>query len=93
MCQLSNPQSPLIEPIWHNWETFELNHGNEATFKDMLRFKRKIVTEFEKDIILKNSLNPMGFVKSSQGPKVSSIAISAPKEENNPDSIDLDMDM
>lgn len=93
VCQLSNPQNPLVEPVWHNWETFELNHGNEATFKDMLRYKRKIVTEFENDIILKNSLNPMGFVKSSQGPKVSSIAVSEPKEENNPDSIELDMDM
>ncbi|CUM46449.1 Pre-mRNA-splicing factor SYF1 [Debaryomyces fabryi] len=93
VCQLSNPQSPLLEPVWNTWETFELSHGTESTFKDMLRYKRKIVTEFENDVILRNSLNPMGFVKSSEGPKVSSINMSESKEEINPDSIELDMDM
>lgn len=93
LCRLSNPESESIEPVWKKWESFELKFGNESTFKDMLRFKRTVSAEYENDQILKDSLNPMGFVKSSTGPKVSSLTPVNTSKENNPDSIDLDMDM
>lgn len=92
VCQLSSPESPILDKIWNNWESFELTNGNESTFKEMLRFRRKIISEYENDEILKRSLNPMGFVKSSEGPKVSSISATT-HDDNNPDSIELDMDL
>ena len=34
---------PRIDPrFWKKWESFEVKHGNEDTFKDMLRIKRGV---------------------------------------------------
>ncbi|KAK6455284.1 Pre-mRNA-splicing factor SYF1 [Scheffersomyces xylosifermentans] len=95
--RLSHPESVIMKPIWDDWEQFEVKYGSESTFKDMLRFKRDVKNDFKNDKTLKDSLNPMGFVKSSAGPKVSYINASEDKtkqkEEANPDQIDLDMEM
>ncbi|KAK6461891.1 Pre-mRNA-splicing factor SYF1 [Scheffersomyces coipomensis] len=86
------------DKLWSQWEQFEISNGNELTFKDMLRFKRTINQEFKDIQSFKDTINPMGFVKSSDGPKVSSINASEPLPSQeptnvNPDEIDLDMDM
>lgn len=39
---------PRTSPVfWSKWETFEVQHGNEDTFKDMLRIKRSVQAQFK----------------------------------------------
>lgn len=62
-------QSPVKNSkLWEFWSEFEVNHGNKDTYKAMLRIKRQASDEFNTDIL--NSGDPVGFVKSSEGPKV-----------------------
>lgn len=84
--KLGNPEMESIKNVWNQWEKFELEYGNELTFKEMLRYKRVIVKDFENDVVIKESINPMGFVKSKN-------AITPTENAENPDAIDLDMDM
>ena len=43
-CQFANPKR---EPdYWIKWKSFEESHGNEETFRDMLRLKRTIDTKY-----------------------------------------------
>lgn len=84
VCNLGHPEMALLATVWEEWEQFELKHGNETTFKDMLQFRRATRENFEKDELFKLSLNPMDFVKSSK---------KRPHMEANPDSIEIDMDM
>ncbi|KIW00457.1 pre-mRNA-splicing factor syf1 [Verruconis gallopava] len=42
---------PRVEPgFWKKWEEFEVGHGNEDTFKEMLRVKRSVVLLFNTDV-------------------------------------------
>lgn len=36
--------------FWSKWEAFEVNHGNEDTFKEMLRIKRSVQAQFNTDV-------------------------------------------
>jgi len=90
-------QSPLKNTkLWDFWSEFEIKYGNKDTYKTMLRIKRQAMEEFNTDVL--NS-EPMGFVKSSEGPKVSSINASEDAKlqsqgngkSENPDAIDLDI--
>jgi pre-mRNA-splicing factor SYF1 len=39
---------PRIEPgFWQKWESFEVQHGNEDTFKEMLRIKRSVQAQYK----------------------------------------------
>ncbi|KAG2184774.1 hypothetical protein INT43_000687 [Umbelopsis isabellina] len=38
--QFSDPRS--VEAFWQKWHDFEVKHGNEDTFKEMLRIKRSV---------------------------------------------------
>jgi hypothetical protein len=39
---------PRVEGVfWKRWEEFEVQHGNEDTFKEMLRVKRSVVVLFK----------------------------------------------
>jgi hypothetical protein len=39
---------PRREPgFWQKWESFEVQHGNEDTFKDMLRIKRSVQAQYK----------------------------------------------
>eukprot|EP01006_Ploeotia_vitrea_P050012 TRINITY_DN67400_c3_g1_i1.p1 TRINITY_DN67400_c3_g1~~TRINITY_DN67400_c3_g1_i1.p1 ORF type:complete len:893 (+),score=143.01 TRINITY_DN67400_c3_g1_i1:111-2789(+) len=41
--QLVNPDKPGFHTnFWANWKKFEVEHGNEETFKEMLRTKRSV---------------------------------------------------
>lgn len=42
---------PRTSPaFWVKWEQFEVQHGNEDTFKEMLRVKRSVVATFNTDV-------------------------------------------
>lgn len=42
---------PRINPaFWKKWEQFEVQHGNEDTFKEMLRIKRSVQAQFNTDV-------------------------------------------
>jgi pre-mRNA-splicing factor SYF1 len=42
---------PRVEPgFWRKWEQFEVQHGNEETFKEMLRVKRSVQAQFNTDV-------------------------------------------
>ncbi|KAF2488096.1 hypothetical protein BDY17DRAFT_244227 [Neohortaea acidophila] len=36
--------------FWKKWEAFEVQHGNEDTFKEMLRIKRSVQAKFNTDV-------------------------------------------
>lgn len=39
---------PRTTPLfWSKWETFEVQHGNEDTFKEMLRIKRSVQAQYK----------------------------------------------
>jgi pre-mRNA-splicing factor SYF1 len=42
---------PRTSPaFWTKWEKFEVQHGNEDTFKEMLRIKRSVQAQFNTDV-------------------------------------------
>ncbi|KAK5117348.1 pre-mRNA-splicing factor syf1 [Meristemomyces frigidus] len=42
---------PRVEAVfWKKWEGFEVQHGNEDTFKEMLRIKRSVQAQFNTDV-------------------------------------------
>ncbi|KAK4544935.1 pre-mRNA-splicing factor syf1 [Oleoguttula mirabilis] len=43
---------PRVEGVsfWKKWEGFEVQHGNEDTFKEMLRVKRSVQAQFNTDV-------------------------------------------
>lgn len=76
------PIDPSLERVWDFWKSVEVAHGNEETFKAMLRFRRRVETENdlkrEKLLQARVETDVIGFVKS--------------KSEKNPDAIELDID-
>jgi pre-mRNA-splicing factor SYF1 len=42
---------PRVEKeFWDTWEKFEVAHGNEDTFKEMLRIRRSVAAQFNTDV-------------------------------------------
>lgn len=42
---------PRTSPsFWSTWESFEVQHGNEDTFKEMLRIKRSVQAQYNTDV-------------------------------------------
>ncbi|KAF2838854.1 pre-mRNA-splicing factor syf1 [Patellaria atrata CBS 101060] len=42
---------PRTSPqFWQKWESFEVQHGNEDTFKEMLRVKRSVQAQYNTDV-------------------------------------------
>eukprot|EP01041_Mallomonas_annulata_P004566 gene4566-9076_t len=44
--QFADPRRDREVGYWHRWKEFEEAHGNEDTFRDMLRVKRSVMTAF-----------------------------------------------
>lgn len=84
---LGNPDLPPMQRLWIQWEQFELKHGNENSYKKMLRAKRTASTEHENSEAEKLAANPLGFVKESTKPQ------EVLEAQLNPAQIELDMDM
>lgn len=72
-------------PFWQKWEAFEVQHGNEDTFKEMLRIKRSVQAQYKyaflypieleritNGIIARTSasLPPRQFPEASNGPRM-----------------------
>jgi len=51
-----------IESFWKIWEEFEINHGNEDTYKEMLRTKRSVAARY--------SLNAPLFIVENKVPTI-----------------------
>ncbi|KAJ1740184.1 pre-mRNA-splicing factor syf1 [Coemansia sp. RSA 1085] len=45
--QMADPQ--VSPQLWDRWHSFEVVHGNEDTFKEMLRIKRSVQAKFSTD--------------------------------------------
>eukprot|EP01028_Stygiella_incarcerata_P005790 TRINITY_DN2401_c0_g1_i1.p1 TRINITY_DN2401_c0_g1~~TRINITY_DN2401_c0_g1_i1.p1 ORF type:complete len:897 (+),score=245.17 TRINITY_DN2401_c0_g1_i1:73-2691(+) len=52
--QFSNPTSD--REYWDAWHTFEIQHGNEDTFRNMLRVRRTIHLRFNSDVHVATSM-------------------------------------
>ena len=50
---------------WQKWEAFEVQHGNEDTFKEMLRIKRSIQAQYNTDV---NFIASQALARSQQKP-------------------------
>lgn len=46
--QFADPR--VDSSFWDTWEKFEVAHGNEDTFKEMLRIKRSVAAKFNTDV-------------------------------------------
>ena len=46
--QFADPR--MSKEFWDVWEKFEIVHGNEDTFKEMLRIKRSVAAQFNTDV-------------------------------------------
>ena len=58
---------PRTTPIfWHKWEEFEVQHGNEDTFKEMLRIKRSVQAQYNTDV---NFIASQALARSQQRPE------------------------
>ncbi|KAJ5832396.1 hypothetical protein N7474_000707 [Penicillium riverlandense] len=53
-------------PFWQKWEAFEVQHGNEDTFKEMLRIKRSVQAQYNTDV---NFIASQAIARSQQRPQ------------------------
>jgi pre-mRNA-splicing factor SYF1 len=59
--QFSDPsENENLELFWKFWEEFELTHGNEDTFSEMVRIKRSVASKY--------SLNASLFIVENKVP-------------------------
>lgn len=57
---------PRTSPtFWSKWEAFEVQHGNEDTFKEMLRIKRSVQAQYNTDV---NFIASQALARSQQHP-------------------------
>lgn len=85
---LTHPDSNVVKVIWQQWAQFEVDFGTEATYNDMIKFKKVVTKEFEAISDFKSEINPMGFVKGESTQKHARVSVT-----KDPNEIDLDMDM
>ncbi|KAL9122696.1 MAG: hypothetical protein Q9187_000752 [Circinaria calcarea] len=52
--------------FWSKWEAFEVQHGNEDTFKEMLRIKRSVQAQYNTDV---NFIASQALARSQQCPE------------------------
>jgi len=52
--------------FWSKWEAFEVQHGNEDTFKEMLRVKRSVQAQYNTDV---NFIASQALARSQQQPE------------------------
>ena len=50
--QMADPRSDT--DFWQKWNEFEIQHGNEDTFREMLRIKRSVSASYSQ--VLENNL-------------------------------------
>ncbi|KAF4778157.1 pre-mRNA-splicing factor SYF1 [Colletotrichum scovillei] len=58
---------PRTSPaFWTKWESFEVQHGNEDTFKEMLRIKRSVQAQYNTDV---NFIASQALARSQRRPE------------------------
>lgn len=58
---------PRTSPeFWAKWEAFEVQHGNEDTFKEMLRIKRSVQAQYNTDV---NFIASQALARSQRRPE------------------------
>ncbi|KAL9624089.1 MAG: hypothetical protein Q9160_001611 [Pyrenula sp. 1 TL-2023] len=70
--------------FWGKWEAFEVQHGNEDTFKEMLRVKRSVVAQFNTDV---------NFIASQAIARQNPSSAAAAAETNGHTDTDTDIDI
>eukprot|EP01052_Picozoa_sp_SAG31_P025202 SAG31_NODE_2196_length_6219_cov_1.796569_3_plen_145_part_00 len=59
----------LVQPdFWSNFNDFEVHHGNEDTFREMLRLKRSVAATFTEVTLASGDLMRGGNIDSSNDP-------------------------
>ncbi|KAJ5412937.1 hypothetical protein N7465_005242 [Penicillium sp. CMV-2018d] len=53
-------------PFWQKWELFEVNHGNDDTFGEMIRIKRSVQAQYNTDV---NFIASQAIARSQQQPQ------------------------
>ncbi|KAK4103562.1 TPR-like protein [Parathielavia hyrcaniae] len=70
---------PRTNPdFWTKWEQFEVQHGNEDTFKEMLRIKRSVQAQYNTDV---NFIASQALAKSQ----------AAQRQQNGGDEVDQEV--
>ena len=86
---------PRISPhFWDEWEGFEIQHGNEDTFKEMLRIKRSVQAQYNTDVNFIAS-EALARVQAGSGRWIKGSVgnvVTAAGTEVKRDAIDWDMD-
>ncbi|KAF6790040.1 pre-mRNA-splicing factor SYF1 [Colletotrichum sojae] len=63
---------PRTSPeFWAKWEAFEVQHGNEDTFKEMLRIKRSVQAQYNTDV---NFIASQALARSQRRPEDSAVS-------------------
>ncbi|KAH9748471.1 TPR REGION domain-containing protein [Citrus sinensis] len=63
--QFADPRSDT--EFWNRWHEFEVNHGNEDTFREMLRIKRSVSASYSQcDFLLLSGRLPFGIEKDQR---------------------------
>ncbi|KAJ2485168.1 pre-mRNA-splicing factor syf1 [Coemansia sp. RSA 2050] len=80
------------EVLWPVWHEFEVQHGNEDTFKEMLRTKRSAMTRFGSDAKALAALEVEKQAQKAAKALSNSIVDDSAPEPANPDALDIDDD-
>lgn len=62
--QFCDPRT--VPTFWQKWEAFEVQHGNEDTFKEMLRIKRSVQAQYNTDV---NFIASQALARTQQQPQ------------------------
>jgi len=66
---------------WQTWHDFEVSHGNEDTFREMLRIKRSVVAKFNSQLNVLASQIPKAIASSAAGGVAANAMESLDQEE------------
>nr|RHY26319.1 hypothetical protein DYB32_008051 [Aphanomyces invadans] len=88
------------ESFWSKWHAFEIEHGNEETFLDMLRIKRSVQLQYATVNYIGTAAGALNMVASSTNQSSSSTVPADAMEQLehttaddvNAEEIDIDMD-
>lgn len=70
--------------FWQKWEAFEVQHGNEDTFKEMLRIKRSVQAQYKYVTILPSKWIKLMFTDTQNSTDVNFIASQAIARSQQP---------
>lgn len=98
-CQVADPRRRgIFEIFWKSWNEFELSHGSEDTFRDMLRKKRSVQLNHKGVIIDEDFLlNGSGSANQKEPESVAPVIASTTPDEQqtaavaNSEEIDIDL--